>query len=129
MSKISKGRKALNAASGLSLKPGGLSIKACGMIFWAMAVPSVTFACELWVLTDEDIRLIEDFQTYAGRRIQRFRQNSPRATSYVGLSWIRLEIFIYITKLLFIRTIAVMSEDSISKRIFINRHREYGQSR
>ena len=47
--KISKGRKALNAASGLGLKPGGLTIKVCGMIFWAMFVPIVTFACELWV--------------------------------------------------------------------------------
>ena len=57
--KISKGRNALNAASGLGLKPGGLTIKACSMIVWAMVVPIVTFACELWVLNDEDIILLE----------------------------------------------------------------------
>ena len=34
--KIKKGRKALNAASGLGLKPGGLTIKGCSIIFWAM---------------------------------------------------------------------------------------------
>ena len=63
---ISKGRKALNAASGFGLKPGGLSIKACGMIFWSLVIPIITFACELWILNDEDIMLLEDFQTNAG---------------------------------------------------------------
>ena len=95
------------------------------MIFWALVVPIVTFASELWVLCDDDIKLLEDFQAYAGRRIQRFRHNSPRATSYVGLGWIRLELFIYVKKMLFIRTIAVMSDDSIYKRIFISRYLEY----
>ena len=59
--KISKGRKALNAASGLGLKPGGLSIKACGMIFCSLVIPIITFACELWILNDKDILLLEDF--------------------------------------------------------------------
>ena len=55
--KISKGRKALNAAAGLGLKPGGLSIAGCGIIFWSLVVPIVTFACELWILDDDDIIL------------------------------------------------------------------------
>ena len=67
--KISKGRKALNTASGLGLKPGGLSIHACGKPFWAMVMPIITFACEFLVLTDEDISISDDFQRYAGRRI------------------------------------------------------------
>ena len=45
--KISKGRRTLNAASGIGLKLGPLTFKACGMVFWAMIVPVVTFACEL----------------------------------------------------------------------------------
>ena len=58
--KISKGRKALNAASGLGLKPGGLTIKACSLLFWSMVIPITTYACELWVMSDEGIKLIED---------------------------------------------------------------------
>ena len=127
--KIAKGRKALNAAAGLGLKPGGLSIKACGMIFWSLVIPIITFACELWVLTDDDIKLLEDFQTYAGRRIQRFSQNSPRATSYVGLGWIRLEVFIYIKKLLFVRTITMLDNTSLYKRIFMARYEVFDQNR
>ena len=34
---------------------GGASIKACSMIIWAMVVPIVTFAFELWVLNYEDM--------------------------------------------------------------------------
>ena len=82
--KLSKGRKAFNAASGLGLKSGGLTIQACGKLFWAMVVPITTFASELWVLTDDDIKLLEEFQRYAGRRIQRFPIGSPNETSYTG---------------------------------------------
>ena len=127
--KISKGRRALNAASGIGLKPGGLTMKACGMVFWAMIVPVVTFACELWIISDDDINLLDDFQSYAGRRIQRFRQSSPRATSFVGLGWIRLEIYVYVKKLLFIRTIAMLTDDSIYKRIFLRRFLDFNQYR
>ena len=71
-------------------------MKACSMIVWAMVIPIVTFASEIYVMNDEDISQFEDFQTYAGCRIQRFGHNSPRATSYAGLGWIRLELYIYI---------------------------------
>ena len=48
--KIGKGRKALNAASGLGLRPGGLTIQACSMLFWSMIIPIITFASEISLL-------------------------------------------------------------------------------
>ena len=123
--KISKGRKALNAAAGLGLKPGGLSIRACGLIFWSMVVPIITFASEMWVLSDEDVGLLEDFQLYAGRRIQRLHQKAPCETSYRGLGWLSLEIYIYVKKLLFIRTIAILGDASVYKQVFVNRYIQY----
>ena len=123
--KISKGRKALNAAAGLGLKPGGLSICACGMIFWTMVVPIITFASELWVLSDEDVGLLEDFQLYAGRRIQRLHQRAPRETSYIGLGWLSLEMYIYVKKMLFIRTIAMLNDDSVCRHVFMNRYMQF----
>ena len=116
--KIRKGRKALNAASGLGLKPGGLTIKACSIIFWSMTIPIVTFSSELWVIKDEDVNNIECFQRYSGRRVQRFHQKSPNETSYASLGWIRVEYFIYVKKLLFIRSIASLEDDSIYKHVF-----------
>ena len=104
-------------------------MKACGMIFWSMVVPVVTFACELWIMNDEDVRLLDDFQTYAGRRVQRFRQCSPRATSFVGLGWIRLEIYVYVKKLLFVRTVSMLNDNSLYKSIFLHRYIEYEQNR
>ena len=123
--RISKGRKALNAASGLGLKPGGLTMQACGMIFWSMIIPIITFASELWVLNGEDVGLLNDFQVYAGRRVQRLHPKSPRETSYVGLGWLSIEIFIYVKKLLFLRTIMVLKDESLYKRIFVNRYKQY----
>ena len=83
--KIRKGRKALNSAAGIGFRPGGITIHACSILFWAMIVPIITFSCELWVLNDNDIKLLEEFQRYAGRRIQHFPYTSPNLTSYVGL--------------------------------------------
>ena len=123
--KISKGRKALNAAAGLGLKPGGLTIKACSIIFWSMVIPILTFASELWVMNDDDINLIESFQRYSGRRIQRFHSRSPNETSYVALGWLRIEYFIYVKKLLFIRSITTLDDDVIYKRVFKQRFLQY----
>ena len=127
--KISKGRKALNAASGLGLKPGGLTIQACSLLFWSMVIPITTYACELWVMSDEDIKLLEDFQVYSGRRVKRFHQSSPRETSYAGLGWIRIELFVYIKKLLFVRNIANLKEDSIYRKVFNQRQLVYANNK
>ena len=119
--KIKKGRKTLNAASGIGLKRGGLSMKACSFIFWSLIIPITTFASELWVLKDKDVQLLEDFERYAGRRMQRFPSCSPNETSFAGLGWMRLENFIAAKKLIFIRTIVKMDDNSPCKKLL--RHR------
>ena len=125
MEKISKGRRALNAAAGLGLKAGGLTIKACSIIFWSMVIPIITFSSELWVLKDDDIALIESFQRYAGRRIQRFHSRSPNETSYAPLGWLRIEYFIYVKKLLYVRSITILDDRVIYKQLFVERFTQY----
>ena len=126
--KITKGRKALNAASGLGLKPGGLSMRACSLLFWSLIVPMITFSCELWVLKDQDLEIIDKFQRYAGRRIQRLPPFSPNETSYAALGWLRLENFLYVKKMLFVRTVLVLEDHSIYKVIFVKRALEFMQN-
>ena len=109
--KIKKGRKTLNAASGIGLRQGGLTMKVCSFLFWSLIVPIVTFASELWVLKDEDINALDAFQRYAGRRVQRFPYHSPNETSFVGLGWMRMENYIAAKKLIFIRTIVAMDDN------------------
>ena len=93
-------------------------MKVCSFIFWSLIVPIVTFASELWVLKDNDVRLLEDFQRYAGKRVQRFPYFTPNETFYTGLGWMRLENFIAAKKLIFVRTIAIMDDLSPVKRVF-----------
>ena len=93
-----------------------------------MVVPIVTFASELWVLKDDDIKQLESFQRYSGRRIQRFHMRSPNETSYASLGWLPLEIFIYLKKVLFIRNIAVINEYSIYKQVFRQRLIQYNEN-
>ena len=126
--KVQKGRKALNAASGIGLKRGGVSMKACSLLFWSLIVPMVTFASELWILKDEDIEVLENFQKYAGRKVQRFSTCTPNETSFVALGWMRLENFILVKKMLFVRTILVLKQSSPYRQLFIRRAYSFFQN-
>ena len=93
--RLSKGRKTLNAATGLGIKRNGLNMAVCNLIFWSVVVPTTTYGCEVWVLDDKDFLNINDFQKLAGRRMQRFKSNSPTHSCYYGLGW--MDLFTYMT--------------------------------
>ena len=91
--KIGKGRRTLNATSGLGIRKNGLSMKTCNLIFWTVVVPTLTFGSEIWCINDREVELLQSFQRYSGRRVQRFPKRSPKCTSYYGLGWIRIETY------------------------------------
>ena len=70
--RVSKARRTLNAISGLGVRRCGLTIKTCNIIFWSVVVPIATYGCELLFLTDGHTAILEEFQEYAGRKLQRF---------------------------------------------------------
>ena len=119
--KIGKGRRTLNAASGLGIRKSGITLKTCNLIFWSIVIPTVTFGCELWQVNDCDLQKLQSFQRYSGRRVQRFPKRSPNCTSYFGLGWLRIETFVQVKKLLFLLTFLLMDDDSLLKRVFYAR--------
>ena len=70
--RIGKARRALNAISGLGIRKNGITIATCNIIFWTIIIPIAIFGCELWLLDGNSIMMLETFQIYAGKRIQRF---------------------------------------------------------
>ena len=116
--KISKGRKALNASTGLGIRKNGLTMGTCNSIFWHVMVPMITFGSEVWVSSQEDEELLLTFQRYAGRRVQRFPYRSPNSTSFYGLGWLKLTTYIKVKKLLFVLTIIKMEVDFVIRKIF-----------
>ena len=60
--KISKGRKMLNASTGLGVRKNGLTMGTCNIIFWQVVVPTVTFGSEVWVNTESDSEQLLTFQ-------------------------------------------------------------------
>ena len=111
--RISKARRAFNAISGLGIRRNGLSMYTCCMIFWSIIVPIALFGCEMWVLNDSAVRAIEDFQVYAGKRIQRLFSRSPNIWAFYGLGWIRLERLVEIRKLLFVRSLMALNPEPL----------------
>ena len=123
--KIAKGRRTLNASSGLGIRKNGLNMISCNLIFWSVVMPILSFGSEIWILNDKDHENIQNFQRYAGRRIQRFPQRSPNNTSFFGLGWIKITTFIMIKKILFLLTILRLETPNIIKEVFLLRLDSY----
>ena len=123
--RLSKARKVLNMASGIGIKKRGLNMITCNVIFWGIVVPTALFGCEIWCLTASDIASIEDFQVYAGKRVQRLHPRTPNVCSFASLGWIHLEILILIRKVIFIRTIIMMEDDELVKVVFRKRVQKF----
>ena len=123
--KISKGRHTVNMMTNIGVKKGGVAMSVCNTVFWSIIIPILTFGSELWVLNQSDTEKLEKFQRYSGRRLQRFHFKSPNISSYKSLGWMGICRFIQAKKLIFWRTIAVMDENSVLKRMVVNRSAEY----
>ena len=123
--KISNGRRALNAAAGLGIRRKGLNMASCNLIFWMVIVPIITFGSEIWVLSDKDYHNLLAFQRFAGRRFQRLPYKSPNGSSFAAMGWMRITTYIYIKKLLFIRTVLKMGPGNVIYDIFKKRYEKY----
>ena len=123
--RLAKGRRTLNATSGLGIRNNGLTIYACCIIFWCIVIPIATFGSELWILDNKSIALLEAFQVFVGRRIQRLFSRSPKISAYFSLGWVRVERFIEIKKLLFLHSIMSRDQDDTIRIIFIERAKSY----
>ena len=119
--RISKARKSLNAATGLGIRKNGLTISTCNIIFWSLVVPTALYGSEIWRLDTRAISLLEGFQNYAAKKIQRFYGKVPNACSLYALGWMRLERYVQVKKMLFIRSIMVLDNQVLSKQIFCER--------
>ena len=115
--KIKKGRRALNSALSLGVKTKGLNMNTCNLLFWSITVPITLFGAELWVFQPSDLHELDLFQRQVGRRMQRFHSRAPIHTGIRDLRWIRLETFIYTKKVMFLRTILCMGDETIYRRV------------
>ena len=123
--KVKKARTALNMATCIGIRKGGLNMLTCCIIFWSVVVPTLCFGCELWVLSVKDVQILQSFQRYAARRIQRFHSRSLNATSRVCLGWIDIVRLIMVKKALFLKTIIMMELHIPIRVVLIRRIGEF----
>ena len=119
--RISRGRRAFHAISGIGVKNNGVCMNVCNTVVWSIIMPIVSYGAELWVLQPDEIEILRKFQRYIGRRCQRFPKRSPISSAVNPLGWISIDRYIKVKKLLFLRTILVMQEGCVCKRILVAR--------
>ena len=118
--RLSKARRSLNALTGPGIRRCGLTVATCSILFWSIVVPIALYGCELWSMSGEHSRLLESFQDYASKKMQRFH---PNTCSRHSLGWISLGRLVQLRKLLFLRSILVMGHDDVIRVVFIERYR------
>ena len=123
--RITKARKALNASTNAGIRRGGLNLSTCNLIYWTFVIPTLLFGCEIWVLKNKDVDLLNGFQRYAARRLQRLHAYSLNITSLACLGWMNLVLFIKARKVTFVKTILQMEDSMPVRKIFVERFREY----
>ena len=121
--RLSKARRTLNALTGLGIRRCGLTVATCSILFWSVVMPVALYGCELWSMTGEHYQLLESFQNYACKKIQRFHPRVPNACSLHSLEWISLSRLVQLRKLLFVRSILVMEHDNVIRVVFIERYK------
>ena len=61
----------------------------CNLIFWSVVMPILTLVSEIWILSDKDHEIIQNFRRYSRRRVQRFPQ--IKVTKYHKLFWSQVD--------------------------------------
>ena len=120
--RISRGSRAFNAVASIAIKNKGVNMSVCKILYWSLIAPIVTYSSEVWVLQPDEQDLLRKFQRYVCRRCQRF-PHSPQIPQL--LHHLPPGQFIRVKRLLFLRTIITMPENSICKRIPVHKAEEY----
>ena len=112
-------------STNMGIRRGGLNLNACNFIYWTIVVPTLLFGCEVRVIKKNDCKLLEAFQRYAARRLQRFPISSFNITSFVCMGWMSIINFIKARKAIFVRTILTMDISIPIKQVFLERLNEF----
>ena len=92
--RISKARHTFNAVAGVGIRSNGLTMATCNVIYWTIVVPAALYGSEIWISNAKSILVLEAFQMYACKRIQRLYSSVPNAPALYALGWMRLERYI-----------------------------------
>ena len=76
-------------------------------------------------MCDSDVEKLDNFHRYVGRRMRRLHSRSPSNSSYETLGWIRLENFLNMRKIIFIRSVLCLDDKSMYKKVFLMRMRHF----
>ena len=126
--RLSKARRTFNAVAGIGIRSSSLTMATCNVIFWTIVVPATLYGSELWILNAKSTALIEAFQIYACKRIQRLYSRVPNAPVLFSLGWMRLERYIQVKKMLFIRSVMTLDDQTLSRKVFCERARVFFQN-
>ena len=105
-----------------------VSTKIQSNVYWSVAIPTITFGCEVMEINDGIVENLENGHRYIARRIQKLPDQTPKPTILMLLGWCKIESVIDKLRMIFLWNLMLLDEENVFKRIVINGMRKYVQN-
>jgi hypothetical protein len=121
-----KGYSYLGSLTSLGFNSSGLSPSTSASLWNRLCIPSILFACETWIsLPRIQYQMLEKVQRSVAKHIQGLNWRTHNEIAIGLLGWNTIESSIHKAKLLFLRQLITLKNNSIVKHVFLHQIYEY----
>ena len=118
--RISAGKGVMYAARGLGSHTLQMPPKVLSKIYWAVAVPRMTYGLDVTPINNSDLNELDKAHRYNAKVIQNLPQNTPTPAPLATIGWLTLAAHIAILKLCFMWRVLCLPDNNIYKRVMIS---------
>ena len=118
--RCNRGYSYLGSLTSLGFNATGLSPSTCATLWNRLCIPSILFSCENWIsIPKVQYQMLEKVQRSIAKHIQGLNWRTHNEIAIGLLGWSTMESKIHKAKLLFLRQLITLKNDSMIKRVFL----------
>ena len=115
--RVHKARRAFFSLGSIGAFHGRLNPLTGRSLFETFVVPTMLYGCEIWILSESHLHILESFQAEIGKRILGISKYHTNTSTLIGLHWPSVKARILIRKLTFLAKL-LEEDDSLSSQVF-----------
>jgi hypothetical protein len=123
--KMYKGQQVLQAVQGLGSSAVPVSINVQSKIYWSVAVPIMTYGCELMSFNTNMYETMEKTHRKVAKRAQGLPDQTPNPAVLKLINWKSITAHMDAMKLFFLWNVMLLNDTNIYKNVIIHRIRTW----